>query len=172
MNSRLMAIAFIGLACGATAASETVYRSVDAEGNVVFSDRAPAEGAPAESVQLPQGPSEEAIQRAQERLRETEARADELTRQRHERERLRLEAKPPTIIYPPPTQTRSYGYPVYRRPGRPPYHPSWPHPRPPDYDDDHPAYWPPSLPPAGPVRPTPLPSPAPAPGASWGKAHR
>jgi len=96
-----------------TAAAEQIYRSVDAEGNVTFSNQPPANSVSVDQVDLPPGPSEAAQREAQERMQRQEATAKELGEARASR------VKQPPQASPSPSQPVEtvepvesyYGYP-------------------------------------------------------------
>lgn len=60
------------------AAADQIYRSVDAQGNVTFSNQPPANSVSVDKVSVQPGPSAEAQQEAQERIQRQEATANEL----------------------------------------------------------------------------------------------
>jgi hypothetical protein len=62
-----------------TAAAEQIYRSVDAEGNVTFSNQPPANSVTVDQVSVQPGPSDAAQQEAQERMQRQEATANEMS---------------------------------------------------------------------------------------------
>ena len=123
-----MALAF---AAGAQGSDEPtkIYKSVDAEGRVTFSDQPPTTGEEAETLHYDTGESvsaEEAEARLQ-RMRET---TDRMAADRREREAARAQAQVPATTPAPPAAAESprVYYPVYtgrrHRPGwRPPYRP-------------------------------------------------
>lgn len=55
---------------------EPIYKSVDATGNVTYSEQPPANAAKVEDVQLPPGPSREEMQQSLERAKGVEQAAD------------------------------------------------------------------------------------------------
>lgn len=146
----------ISLPCSAIRA-DTIYQSIDASGNVTFSDT-PSEGAAiTRSVPVPQGPSEEAVEKAREEVEAISERADALEQKRlrkeqarraeeHEQQRSAATAAPAEAVE---YATPGYWYPAYPR------HPLRPHrPYPPYYQGgDHPAYSPGIPGPHPPVRP-------------------
>lgn len=123
----LLLVTLAGASLGSAAA--TVYKTVDADGHVTYSDQPPKSGAEAERIEIPAyqpARSEEdaartdAMRAVTERMRED----------RLERERVRAEAAA-RQYYPPPAEQRSerrdsgYWVPLYY-----PLYPRWPH-RPP-----------------------------------------
>jgi Domain of unknown function (DUF4124) len=96
-----------------TAAAEQIYRSVDAEGNVTFSNQPPANSVTVDKVSVQPGPSEAAQREAQERMQRQEETANELGEARASRVQPPPEASPPA---PVPVETVEpvepyYGYP-------------------------------------------------------------
>ena len=84
-----------------TAAAEQIYRSVDAEGNVTFSNQPPANSVSVDQVDVQPGPSEAAQREAQEQMQRQEAAAKELGEANASRE----QQKPPaTPAVPEPVQ--------------------------------------------------------------------
>jgi hypothetical protein len=61
-----------------TVAAEQIYRSVDAEGNVTFSNQPPDNAVSVDKVDVEPGPSEAAQREAQERMQRQEEAAQEL----------------------------------------------------------------------------------------------
>jgi len=95
-----------------TAAAEQIYRSVDAEGNVTFSNQPPANSVTVDKVSVQPGPSDAAQREAQERMQRQEETANELGEARASRVQP-PEASPPA---PEPVETVDpvepyYGYP-------------------------------------------------------------
>lgn len=68
---------------------EEIYRTVDDEGNVTYTDQPPTGKQKAEKVELPPGPSPESIQESQERNREIDKAANEAERRRQSQEQAR-----------------------------------------------------------------------------------
>jgi hypothetical protein len=129
---RALALACLLIAClsGARAEPTTVYRTVDAQGNVSFSDQPPADGA-AEvlSIDVPPPADPAVLEERLEAMRETTERmaADRLARESaRESQRAELAAArqpepqpepvPRTLIVP---SAPLYGWPGYRPPWRP-----------------------------------------------------
>ena len=84
-----------------TAAAEQIYRSVDAEGNVTFSNQPPANSVSVDQVDVQPGPSEAAQREAQEQMQRQEEAANELGEANASRE----QQKPPaTPAVPEPVQ--------------------------------------------------------------------
>lgn len=138
-------------------AETAVYRSVDAEGRVSFSDQPPADAKQVETLPLPSVPSEETLAAARERTRQELAAGREVTdrmaEERRHRERLQVERaqrqpaeplplapaaspEPSLIVWP---YGRSHGFDRYRP--HPPYRPGPPH------------HIPPQTPPQTPLKP-------------------
>lgn len=127
------------LVWGIAVEAATVFRSVDENGVVTFSDKPPEGGVQAETLQIdtppPQDP--EAHREQLETIRETTDRmvADRMARERHRAEMRELEAR--TQAYRAPPEPAYYPYqgyvPIYRRGYRdhpePPYRPGF-RPRP------------------------------------------
>jgi len=76
-----------------TGNAQKVYRSVDPQGNVIYSDDPPANAAQVQTVDLPPGPTEEQVKQAQELTREIKASADKLAGERMEREKIAAEKR-------------------------------------------------------------------------------
>ena len=125
-----------------TAYADSIYKSVDREGNVTYSSTPPA-GVKAQKVELPPPPTEDETRQATERIKQQaelasemersrleqeareQARADEEARQREAQKPIVIE-KPvyvPQPVYYPPVPTRP-------RPPRPPMPPVKPRPLP------------------------------------------
>lgn len=144
----LLLIAVLAHAVGA----EQVYRSVDADGAVTFSDRPTEQAIVSEPVALPPAPSEADVKLARERAEQAIQTSEEMAEQREEtakareqarRDRQRSQAAPPNwqaYPYPPPSWNDNYpaapAYPVYPRRPRPRYPAEWAGP------GDHPAFRP------------------------------
>jgi hypothetical protein len=103
-----------------TAAAEQIYRSVDAEGNVTFSNQPPANSVTVDQVSVQPGPSDAAQQEAQERMQRQEATANEMS----EASARRVQQKPaasPSVPDPVEQQepvNQYYGYPYGNTPRR------------------------------------------------------
>jgi len=126
-TTTLLLLTLVGASLSSTAA--TVYKTVDADGHVSYSDQPPKAGAEAERIEIPAyqpARSEEDAARV-DAMREVTERMRE---DRLERERVRAEAAA-RQYYPPPAEQRSerrdsdYWVPLYY-----PLYPRWPH-RPP-----------------------------------------
>ena len=84
-----------------TAAAEQIYRSVDAQGNVTFSNQPPANSETVDQVSVQPGPSDAAQREARERMQRQEAAANELGEANASRD----QQKPPTTpAVPEPVQ--------------------------------------------------------------------
>jgi len=77
-----------------TAAAEQIYRSVDAQGNVTFSNQPPANSVSVDKVSVQPGPSDAAQREAQERMQRQESTANELGEASASRARQRSQATP------------------------------------------------------------------------------
>jgi hypothetical protein len=85
-----------------TAAAEQIYRSVDAEGNVTFSNQPPANSVTVDQVSVHPGPSDAAQREARERMQRQEATANEMS----EASARRVQQKPQTTpSVPEPVKT-------------------------------------------------------------------
>jgi hypothetical protein len=145
------ALVFLPLA---SPAEETLYKSIDAAGNVTYSDEPPINAVRVEDVQVQQGPPPEAAQEADERLErmteEADARYDALMEQRRQQAEVRQQAAATrqrelerqrveeddtdddaTVIYTwPPWPPHYHPHPHPPRPPLPPGPPPEPEPRP------------------------------------------
>ena len=119
------------LLCSTAGLTATVYKSVDENGVVNFSDTPPPDGVHAEVLQVspptPQSPAEHLERLAAMREATDRLAADRREREKHRAELQELRAK--TASYRPPAQPRnteyaSY-YPVYSRYYRRSNHPPW-----------------------------------------------
>jgi hypothetical protein len=77
-----------------TAAAEQIYRSVDAQGNVTFSNQPPTNSVTVDKVSVEPGPSEAAQREAQERMQRQESTANELGEARASRVKQPPQASP------------------------------------------------------------------------------
>jgi len=66
-----------------------VYRSVDAAGNVIFSDVPPADGAKAERLEVPEAPSASRVRDAEERQRAIQRALQQVESKRKQQEKAR-----------------------------------------------------------------------------------
>jgi hypothetical protein len=100
-----------------TAAAEQIYKSVDAEGNVTFSNEPPANSVSVDQVDVQPGPSEAAQREAQERMQRQEATANELGESRASRDQQKPQASPavPEQVEPIEPVNQYYGYPSGNR---------------------------------------------------------
>jgi hypothetical protein len=100
-----------------TAAAEQIYRSVDAQGNVTFSNQQPANSVTVDQVSVQPGPSDAAQREARERMQRQEATANEMS----EASARRVQQKPQaTPAVPEPVQQEEplnqyYGTPTRNR---------------------------------------------------------
>lgn len=103
-----------------TTTAETIYRSVDANGNVTYSNKPPENAVNVDKVSIQPGPSDAEQREAQERLQRQETTANEMS---EERKRHLQEQKAATPAAPAPVepeepvnqyyddQSPYYGYP-------------------------------------------------------------
>jgi hypothetical protein len=103
-----------------TATAEQIYRSVDAEGNVTFSNQAPANSVTVDKVSVQPGPSDAAQREAQERMQRQEATANELGEARASRAQEKPAASPsvPDPVEQQEPVNQYYGYPYGNTPRR------------------------------------------------------
>lgn len=73
------------------AVGEEVYRSVDAEGNVTYTDTPPTGNRPVERVELPPGPSAESLRQTEQRNLEIRQAADKAQRLRLQQQERKAE---------------------------------------------------------------------------------
>lgn len=109
----------LGLALLAgTAAAEQIYKSVDADGNVTFSNQPPADAVDVDEVKVKPGPSAAAQQAARERVQAQEATASELGEARASRVPPQPEPGPrePAVVEPVEPVNQYYGYPYRKSP--------------------------------------------------------
>ena len=88
MNTQCrVTIATITLVCACTAAAETVYKSVDADGKVTYSESPPPDAAPlmVEEVPIAPGPTDEQQNAADERIKELESETKSAEQEREAR---------------------------------------------------------------------------------------
>ena len=138
--------------CSAAGLATTVYKTVDENGVVSFSDKPPAENAEVLKISTPPPQAPEEYIANLEAMRET---TDRMARDRREREKHRAELKEIAArdaarqAQQQPIYTDYYpGYSgAYRNRGRPPYRPGY-RPKP-----EHPIVHPPLRPAPGPFRP-------------------
>lgn len=166
-TARATMLAVLALAA-MPAATEEVYKSIDASGAVTYGDRPLEDAIATEALPVEPGPSEQEVESARARAEQAIQQADELAQARAEKQQAReqrsQQAQPTYIVI----DRGEDGRPVYgwsRYPHRPwppgqPYPPAWPGP------GDHPAYRP-----RPPVYPTPLPEPPPRPAPPQGRVH-
>jgi hypothetical protein len=77
-----------------TAVAEQIFRSVDAQGNVTFSNQPPEDSVTVDQVSVQPGPSDAAQREAQERMQRQEAAANELGKANASREQQKPPAAP------------------------------------------------------------------------------
>lgn len=108
-----MALCFLRTICAAfvlvlalpaaMATAQTVYRSVDAHGNVTYSNQPPAANAVnVEEVSVQPGPSDAAQREARERAQRDEAKANEMREAREHRLQQQQAAQPAAPVPPAP----------------------------------------------------------------------
>lgn len=92
--TRWLASLFLSLACGAVADSTTVYRFVDSNGVVGFSDTPPPEGVSVEALQIaaPATSSADSLQRLEAMRQTTDRMASDRQEREAQRELARLRA--------------------------------------------------------------------------------
>ena len=119
------------LLCSTAALATTVYKTVDENGVVGFSDTPPAGGVHTEVLQVTP-PTAQSPEEHLERLAAIRETTDRLATDRREREKHRAELqeiRAKTAYYRPPEQPRTTGYaryyPVYSRHYRRTNHPPW-----------------------------------------------
>ena len=102
--STLVAAAVLLAVASATATAQTVYRSVDSEGNVTYTDQPPAPNAgKVEEVDVQAGPSDEAQREARERAQRDQDKANQMRDAREDRDQQQQVAQPAAPTPPPPT---------------------------------------------------------------------
>ena len=94
-----------------TAAAEQIYRSVDAEGNVTFSNQPPANSVTVDQVSVQPGPSDAAQREARERMQRQEATANEMSEASASRVQQKPQATPavPEPVQPVEPVNQYYG---------------------------------------------------------------
>jgi hypothetical protein len=100
---RMICMAFVLVLAipAATANAQTVYRSVDAHGNVTYSDKPPpANAVKVEEVSVQPVPSDAAQREARERVQRDEAKANEMREAREDRLQQQQAAQPAAPIPP------------------------------------------------------------------------
>ena len=104
-----------------TAVAEQIFRSVDAQGNVTFSNQPPEDSVTVDQVSVQPGPSDAAQREAQERMQRQEAAANELGKANASREQQKPPAAPavpePVLPVEPVNQYYDgpYEYPPHNR---------------------------------------------------------
>lgn len=89
----------------ATATAQTIYRSVDAHGNVTYSDKpSPANAVNVEEVSVQPGPSDAAQREARERVQRDEAKANEMREAREHRLQRQQAAQPAAPVPTAPVE--------------------------------------------------------------------
>ncbi|MEQ9396276.1 DUF4124 domain-containing protein [Haliea sp.] len=94
MMSRLLVSVLLSLACGAAADSTTVYRFVDSNGVVGFSDTPPPEGVSARALRIvaPESSAADTLQRLEAMRQTTDRMASDRREREAQRELVRLRA--------------------------------------------------------------------------------
>jgi Domain of unknown function (DUF4124) len=88
----------------ATATAQTIYRSVDAHGNVSYSDQPPRNAVNVEEVGVQPGPSDAAQREARERVQRDQAKANEMREAREQRLQQQQAAQPAAAGPPTPAE--------------------------------------------------------------------
>jgi hypothetical protein len=103
-----------------TVAAEQIYRSVDAEGNVTFSNEPPAGAVAVDTVNVRPGPSDAEQSAARERMQRQEATASEIGEARASRVQQQPVESPvaPEVIERQEPVNQYYGYPYGNPPRR------------------------------------------------------
>jgi len=149
MGDMYRLIPAILLLCSTTALATTVYKTVDENGVVSFSDTPQEKDAEVLKISTPEPQSPEEHLANLEAMRETTDRMaeDRREREKHRAELKELAARNQAPQYPPQQNYSDYYYPInsrsYRRHGQPPYDPGY-RPKP-----EHPIAHPPLLPNGG-----------------------
>ena len=73
--------------------AQEVFKSVDAQGNVVYSDSPPAAAVETQTLEIAPGPTTEQVEQAQELTRQLKQSGDELEAKRIEREKVAAEQR-------------------------------------------------------------------------------
>lgn len=107
-------------------AETTVYKSIDEQGNVTFSSESVENAVSEQAIQLPAGPSDDQVETAQQRVRDSQQRADTMENQRLKRDKIRqadenarqqLKLQQEQAGANTNEDNGFYGYPAYRKPG-------------------------------------------------------
>lgn len=100
-----------------TVAAEQIYRSVDAQGNVTFSNQPPANSVTVDQVSVQPGPSDAAQREARERMQRQEAAANEMSESSARRVQQKPQATPavPGQVEPVEPVNQYYGTPTRNR---------------------------------------------------------
>lgn len=118
----MLTVPFFAATSGATALGQTIYRSVDDQGQVTFSDRPPSTAVEIAPVEVLPGPDAARVQAARERQEKVKAAADELAGDRARREqRLADQGRGAQIQAPSEplvVEERSSSYPYHNRPNQ------------------------------------------------------
>ena len=89
---RWLVMGFALVAASGLAAQQTVYRWVDAEGNITYSSQAPAQAEDLQEIEIPPGPTEAQRKAAEERLERSLERIEALDEARKEAAEKRKES--------------------------------------------------------------------------------
>ena len=73
--------------------AQQVYRSVDPQGNIIYSDKPPANAAQTQSIELLPGPGAEQVKQERQRTREIQESADKMAKDREAREKIAAEER-------------------------------------------------------------------------------
>jgi hypothetical protein len=103
-----------------TVMAEQIYRSVDADGNVTFSNQPPKNAVTVDQVSVQPGPSDAAQQEARERMQRQEAAANEMSEARASRDQQQQVASPsvPEPVEQQEPLNQNYDYPYGDTPRR------------------------------------------------------
>lgn len=111
-------------------AGSTVYKSVDEAGHVTFSTEPPEDAVRTETVHVPPGPSAQATEQAVERARELEKRSDAqfeaLTRRRQQKAQARRDAERLRLDREAAERKRRIDEAAENRVRQPSYYPAYP----------------------------------------------
>ena len=124
----------ISLLLPATLSAQGPIKSLDASGNVTYSDRPTTDAVSSEEIAIEPGPTEEQIEAAKERTDRLQNQADEARSQRESLSQQRAaeqESRPKKEVESEPETVKPSGYYGTVLPGSPPVRPQPPIARPP-----------------------------------------
>ena len=98
MRTLLAAFVLLLAVMAETASAQTVYKSVDSQGRVTYTDKPPPNAAKVEEVSVQPSPSDEAQREARERVQRDQEKANQM---RDARERRQQAAQPAAPVPPP-----------------------------------------------------------------------